>query len=102
MKKLHHKTISHLFSRMDDIRGHKDNISATEKIPKKSWCRVSRECIKLPTFTKYQNTQKNHLETKINARNNKRQNLSIKTAAAWRIFLPSLNMSRIFAIFLFR
>jgi hypothetical protein len=26
VKKLHHKTISHLFSRMDDIRGHKDNM----------------------------------------------------------------------------
>jgi hypothetical protein len=31
VKKFHHKTISHLFSRMDDIRGHKDNISAAEK-----------------------------------------------------------------------
>jgi hypothetical protein len=25
VKKLHHKTIFHLFSRVDDIRGHKDN-----------------------------------------------------------------------------
>jgi hypothetical protein len=31
VKKLHHKTISHLFSRMDDIRGHKDNIYTAEK-----------------------------------------------------------------------
>jgi hypothetical protein len=31
VKKLHNKTISHLFSRMDDIRGHKDNIYTTEK-----------------------------------------------------------------------
>jgi hypothetical protein len=43
----------------------------------------------------------NHFETQINAQNNKRQNLIIKTAAAWRIFLPPLNMLRIF-IFLFR
>jgi hypothetical protein len=48
VKKLHHKTISHLFSRVADIRGHKHNISD---------------------------------ETQINAQNNKRQNLSIKTAA---------------------
>jgi hypothetical protein len=33
------------------------------------------ECIKLPTFTKYQRLQKNHLETQTNAQNNKRQNL---------------------------
>jgi hypothetical protein len=31
MKKLHHKIIFHLFSRMGDIRGHKDNIISTEK-----------------------------------------------------------------------
>jgi hypothetical protein len=31
MKKFHHKTISHLFSRMVDIRGHKDNMCAANK-----------------------------------------------------------------------
>jgi hypothetical protein len=31
VKKLHQKTISHLFSRMDDIRGHKDNMCAAKK-----------------------------------------------------------------------
>jgi hypothetical protein len=41
-----------------DIRGHKDNIIAAKKSPDKSWWKVSRECIKLPTFTKYQKTQK--------------------------------------------
>jgi hypothetical protein len=30
----------------------------------------------------------NHLETQTNAQNNKRQNLSIKTATAWRNFVP--------------
>jgi hypothetical protein len=30
-KKLHHKTISHLISRVTDIRGHKDNLSAAKK-----------------------------------------------------------------------
>jgi hypothetical protein len=58
VKKIHHKTISHLFSRVDDIRGHKDNMCAAKKTPNKIWCKVSREYIKLPTFTKYQNTQK--------------------------------------------
>jgi hypothetical protein len=32
VKILHHKTISHLFSRVADIRGHKDNLSAAKKI----------------------------------------------------------------------
>jgi hypothetical protein len=58
VKKLHHKTIFHLFSRVADIRGHKDNMCATNKTPNKIWYKVSRECIKLPTFTKYQKTQK--------------------------------------------
>jgi hypothetical protein len=58
VKKLHHKSISRLFSRVADIRGYKDNISAAKKIPNKIWCKVSRECIKLKTFTKYQKTKK--------------------------------------------
>jgi hypothetical protein len=58
VKKLHHKTISHLFFRVVYIRGHKDNICAAKKTPNKIWCKVSRECIKFPTFTKYQMTQK--------------------------------------------
>jgi hypothetical protein len=58
VKKLHNKTISHLFSRMVDIRGHKDNMCDAKKTPNKFWYKVSREFIKLPTFTKYQKTQK--------------------------------------------
>jgi hypothetical protein len=54
VKKLHHKTISHLFSRVPDIRGYKDNMCAAKKI----WRKVSIECIKLTTFNKYQKTQK--------------------------------------------
>jgi hypothetical protein len=38
VKKLHHKTISYLFSRVADIRGNKDNISAAKKTPNKIWC----------------------------------------------------------------
>jgi hypothetical protein len=34
LKKLHHKTISRLFSRMVDIKGHKDNICSAKKNPK--------------------------------------------------------------------
>jgi hypothetical protein len=62
-----------------DIRGHKYNLSAANKTPNKIWCKVSRECIKFPTFTKYQKTQKESLETQTNAQNNERQNLPIKT-----------------------
>jgi hypothetical protein len=58
VKKLHHKTISHLFSRVVDIRGYKDNISAEKKTQNKIWCKMSRECINLPTFTKYQKAKK--------------------------------------------
>jgi hypothetical protein len=80
VKKLHHKTISHLFCRMDDIRGHKDNIYTTEK-------NQIKFCIRFPeiilSFQHSQNIKKNRLETQINARNNKRQNLSIKIAADW-------------------
>jgi hypothetical protein len=42
IKKLHHKTISHLFSRVADIRGHKHNISDAKKTPNKIWCKMSR------------------------------------------------------------
>jgi hypothetical protein len=89
VRKLHHKTISHIFSRVADIRRYNDNMCATKKNPNKIWCKVLRECIKLPTFTNYQKTQKNHLETRTNAQNNKRQNLPIKTTAVWQIFLPT-------------
>jgi hypothetical protein len=58
VKKFHRKTISHLFSRVADIRGHKGNMCAAKKTPNKIWCMVSRECIKFPTLTKYQKTQK--------------------------------------------
>jgi hypothetical protein len=40
-----------------DIRGYKNNISAAKKNPNKIWCKVSRECIKLPTFIKYKKAQ---------------------------------------------
>jgi hypothetical protein len=43
VKKLYHKTISHLFSRVADIRGNKDNISVVKKTPNKIWCKVLRE-----------------------------------------------------------
>jgi hypothetical protein len=40
VKKLHHKTSFHLFSRVADISGHKDNISAIKKTPNKIWFKV--------------------------------------------------------------
>jgi hypothetical protein len=52
------QTISHLFYRVVDIRGHKDNMCAAKKTPNEIWCMVSRDNIKFPTFTKYQKTQK--------------------------------------------
>jgi hypothetical protein len=58
VKKLHHNTISHLFSIVDDIRGHKNDMCAAKKTPNKIWFKVPRDYIKLPTFTKYQKTKK--------------------------------------------
>ena len=41
-----------------DISGHKDKMQAAIKPPNKIWFKVSRECIKLKAFPKYQKTQK--------------------------------------------
>jgi hypothetical protein len=60
---------------------------------------VFREYIKLPTFKNIKRLKKNHLETQMNAQNNKRQNLSRKIVAAWQIFSRPLNMSGIFSDF---
>jgi hypothetical protein len=43
---------------VDGIRGHEDNMCAAKKTLNKIWCKVSREYIKFPTFTKYQKTKK--------------------------------------------
>jgi hypothetical protein len=64
VKKLHHKTISHLFFRLADIRGHKDNLSAAKKTPNKISCKVSRECIKFKKFTKISKNSKRILRLK--------------------------------------
>jgi hypothetical protein len=48
VKKLHHKTISHLFSRVDDIRGHKDNMCAAKKTT--LYLLLSREAFNLCRF----------------------------------------------------
>jgi hypothetical protein len=82
VKKLHHRTISHLFARVDDIRGHKDNMCAAKKTSNEIWCKVYREYIKLPTLKNIKRLKNNHLETQINAQNNRRQNMSIKIAAS--------------------
>jgi hypothetical protein len=91
MKKLHHKTIFHLFSRVANIRGHKDNISAAKKTPNKFGASGPESVLSFQHSLNIRILKNNHLETQTNAQNNKRQNLSIKTAAVWRIFLPLLN-----------
>jgi hypothetical protein len=45
VKKLHHRTISHLFSRVDDIRGKKDSMCNAKKTPNKIWFKVSIEIL---------------------------------------------------------
>jgi hypothetical protein len=58
VKKLHHKTLSHLFSEWMTLVVTKDNIHAVIKPSNKFWYMISREYIKLPTFTKCQNILK--------------------------------------------
>jgi hypothetical protein len=81
VKKLHHKTISHLFSRVADIRGHKDNISAAKKTPNKFVERCPESVLSFQHLLNIKILKKNHLETQTNAQNNKRHNLPIKIAA---------------------
>jgi hypothetical protein len=58
VKKLHCRTLSHLFSRVDALEDTKQNMHDVIKPPNIIWFKVSRDYIKLPTFKKYQNTQK--------------------------------------------
>jgi hypothetical protein len=93
VKKLHHKTIFHLFSRVADIRGHKDNISAAKKLQIKFGGRCTESVLSCKHSINIKIIKKNHLETQTNAQNNKSQNLSIKTPAVLRIFPHLLNRS---------
>jgi hypothetical protein len=86
LKKLHHKTISHLFSRVVDIRAHKHNICAAKKTPNKFGARCPESVLSCQHSPNIKRLKKNHLKTQTNAQNNKRQNLPIKRAAAWRLF----------------
>jgi hypothetical protein len=89
VKKLYHKIISHLLSRVADIRGHKDNISATKKTPNKICCKVSRECIKLPTFTKYQKTQKeSYWDSKKCSKQQKTKSANINSSSLMNFCAP--------------
>jgi hypothetical protein len=58
VKKLHHKTFSHLFSEWMTLVGTKDNMYASIKPPNKILYMMSRDYIKFPTFTKYLKTHK--------------------------------------------
>jgi hypothetical protein len=71
VKTLYHKTVTLLFSRVDDIRGHKDNICAAKKTQIKFgvWCPES--ILSCQHSKNIQRLKKNHLETQMNAQNNK-------------------------------
>jgi hypothetical protein len=102
MKKLHHKIISHLFSRVVDIRGPRDNMCAAKKTPNKIWCMVYREYIlSCKHSLNIKILKKNHLETRINARNNKRESANKNSSSLANFFAP-LKYVKNFAIFLFR
>jgi hypothetical protein len=85
-----------------DIRGYKDNIIAVKETPNKIWCKVNKECIKLPTFTKYQNTQKESCCEPNKCSKQQKTNFVNKNSSSLANFSTPLNRSRIFVIFLFR
>jgi hypothetical protein len=58
LKKLHHKTLSHLFPELMTLVGTKDNMHAAIKPPNKIWYMIFKDYSKLLTFKKYQNTHK--------------------------------------------
>jgi hypothetical protein len=58
VKKLHHRTISHLFARVDDIRGPKDNMCAAKKNQMKFGARFPESILSCQHSKKYQKTQK--------------------------------------------
>jgi hypothetical protein len=73
---------------VDGIRGHEDNMCAAKKTLNKIWCKVSREYIKFPTFTKYQKTKKESSLGCNEYSNQQKTEYVLKIAAAWRIFSP--------------
>jgi hypothetical protein len=72
VKKLHHKTISHLFSRVVDIRGHKDNMCATRKPQLQFGAMCIESALSFQYSLNIKILKNNHLETQTNAQNNKR------------------------------
>jgi hypothetical protein len=89
VKKLHHKTISHIFSTMADIRGHKDNIRSANKTQIKFGERCPESVLSLQHSLNIKILKNNHLETQTNAQNYKRQNLSIKKQQFGEFFCAS-------------
>jgi hypothetical protein len=78
VKKLHHKTIFHLFSRVADIRGTKITCVLQRKPQIKFGARCPKSVLSFQHSLNIKRLKNNHLETQTNAQNNKRQNLPIK------------------------
>jgi hypothetical protein len=69
------------------------------KKPNKIWYKVSRDYIKFPTFTKYQNNKKeSSSESNKCSKQQKTESIN-KNSSGLANFLPPLNMSGIFADF---
>jgi hypothetical protein len=81
--KLHHRTLFHLFSKVDDIRGHKRKYASHHKNPQINFClRCPESILSCQHSQNIKKLKKNHFEAQMNAQNNKRQSLSSKIAAA--------------------
>jgi hypothetical protein len=88
VKKLHHRTLSHLFSKWTTIEDTKDNMHIEINLQIKFGIRCQESILTCQHSQNIKRLIKNQIEARKNAQNNKRWNLSRKITRAWRIFPP--------------
>jgi GTP cyclohydrolase I len=81
MKKLHHKTLSHTFSKWMTLVGIKDNMHAAIKTPNKILYMMYKEFIEVLSFTKYQKTHKG-------------EGAATESNGQWLVTIPSMALQR--------
>ena len=99
VKKLHHKTLSHLFSEWMTLVATKDNMHAIIKPPNNFWYMMYRDYIKFPTFTKCQMTHKKSVWYSKECSKQQKTESVPKNSSSVTNFLDHLNISDFFADF---
>jgi hypothetical protein len=99
VKKLHHKTISHLFLEWLILQGIKIIRSLKGEPQIKFGTLYTENVLSFQHSLHIKILKKNHLETQTNARNNKRQNLSIKKGSLANFFYPLKYVTNFCCIF---